>query len=106
MALLKLDIGGVIWIPAYGNVIVGETSSGTTNLQSVMEGPSGTAAANVSVFDPLKGTLTFDSGDAYVTIEMAYMLLSALTVGETNEVPGGTNLTGAEWTVAVYSAQG
>lgn len=87
-----LDIA-TIWIPGFGNVIVGETTSGTTNLQSVIEGPRGTAATNVSTFNPLTGALAFDSGDAYVTIEMPYVLLSgAISNGSPGEVSTGANL--------------
>lgn len=74
-----LDISG-IFIPAFGQVIVGETG-GAGNLQSVMLGPSGAAASNVAVFDPAKNTLTFVSGDSYGTIEMPYIVLDAAMLG-------------------------
>lgn len=89
-----LDIS-TIWIPGYGQVIVGETSSGTTNKQAVIQGPRGAVAANVCTFDPLKGALAFLSGDAYATIEMPYMLLSAANaLPSGGALPIGANLSG------------
>lgn len=89
-----LDIG-TIWIPGYGNVIVGETTSGTTNLQSVIQGPRGAVAANVNTFDPLKGALAFANADAYVTAEMPYVLLSAANaLGGGGSLQTGFNLSG------------
>jgi hypothetical protein len=86
-----LDIGQ-IWIPGFGNVIVGETGA-SANLQSVIQGPRGSTAANVCTFDPLKGALAFTSGDSYATIEMPYVLLSATnSVGADGDVPTGANL--------------
>ena len=74
-----LDLAG-IFIPAFGQVIVGETG-GADNLQSVLLGPSGAVAANVAVFDPAKNTMSFLSGDSYGTIEVPYIVLDAAMLG-------------------------
>lgn len=74
-----LDLSS-IFIPAFGQVIVGETG-GAGNLQSVMLGPSGAVAANVAVWDPAKNKLSFLNGDSYGTIEMPYIVLDAAMFG-------------------------
>lgn len=94
-----LDISS-IFIPAFGQVIVGETGA-SANLQATMVGPSGTAAANVAVFDPAKNTLSLYSSDSYGTIEMPYILLNAAMVGGLTEVAAGTDLSAVTITVEV-----
>lgn len=91
-----------IFVGAFGDVIIGETSGGSTNNQARLIGPSGSAAANVAVYDPSKNTLTFTSGDAYVTVESAYIVLNDQQQSGDSEVPAGANLTGAIWQVAVF----
>lgn len=81
-----LGING-LWVPAFGNVIVGETGA-AANLQSVIQGPSGTLAANVNTFNPQNNVVNFLSGDAYATAEMAYLVLPTNAV----QAPGGTDL--------------
>ena len=83
-----LDIAGV-FIPAFGQVIVGETGA-AANLQSTMLGPSGAAAANVAVYDPAKNSLTFLNGDAYATNEVTYIVLDAGMLGAGGDVEVGT----------------
>lgn len=89
------------WIGAFGDVVIGETA-GAANLQARLIGPSGTAAANVAVFDPAKNVLTLASGDAYVTVESAYIVLNPAVLNASTEVPVGTNMTGAVWEVAIF----
>ncbi len=74
-----LDLSG-IFIPGFGQVIVGETGA-SANLQAVMIGPSGSTATNVAVYDPAKNTLSLASGDSYGTIEMPYIVLDAAMLG-------------------------
>ena len=85
-----LGISGV-WIPGFGQVIIGETGA-AANLQSIMEGPSGTAAANISVYNPALQKLSFAAGDAYATIEMPWLVLpSGLSPGA-GQAQAGSNL--------------
>ncbi len=74
-----LDLAG-IFIPGFGQVIVGETGA-SANLQATMLGPSGTAAANVGVYDPAKNKLTLANADSYGTIEVPYIVLDAAMLG-------------------------
>ena len=46
-----------------------------------MLGPSGTAAANVGVYDPAKNKLTLANADSYGTIEVPYIVLDAAMLG-------------------------
>lgn len=88
-----LDLGG-IFIPAFGEVIVGETGA-SANKQAVMIGPSGSAAADVAVFNPSKNSLTLANADGYGTIEMPYIVLDANTLGNVRaEVPASEDLSG------------
>lgn len=94
-----------IWMPALGNVIIGETSGGAANLQAVLEGPSGTAAANVAVYDPITGKIVLLNTDAYVTLNMPYMLLATDTAVPTaGEAQAGSNLSGIKGRCLFYAA--
>jgi hypothetical protein len=84
-----------IWVPGFGNVIVGETASGTTNLQGILVDPSGTPATNVLTYYPFRGQIVPVVGDAYVTIEMPYVLLNEANCPALGgQLPAGFNLTG------------
>lgn len=88
-----LDLSG-IFIPAFGEVVVGETGA-SANLQARLIGPSGSVGSNVAVFDPAKNTLSLNSGDSYSTIEMPYIVLdAALFSNAWAEVPNAENLSG------------
>lgn len=88
-----LDLSG-LFIPAFGQVIVGETGA-NANLQAVLAGPSGTLAANVATLDPAKNALNLYSSDSYGTIEMPYFVLdAALHHNVLAEVGVGRDLSG------------
>ncbi len=81
-----------IWIPGFGNVLVGEATA--TNKQAVIEGPNGTAGANIALYDPVKGLVAFTGSDAYTTLAVPYMFVNANQVSpNSGEVPAGTLLT-------------
>jgi len=89
---VTFDVAGLV-LPGYGQVIVGEASGGA-NLQALLTDPDGTAAANVAVFNPWRNTITFTSGDAYVTAEIPLLYLQQeLVQALLLDVPYGTNLT-------------
>ena len=68
------DVNGIV-LPGFGQVIVGETGA-AGNLQSLMVDPSGTAAANVCVWNPSRNSITFAAGDAYATAEIPLLYFS------------------------------
>lgn len=87
-----LDLGGTL-IPGFGCVLVGEATA--TNKQQRLLGPSGTVGADLAVFDPAKGTITFHAGDSITTCEIPYIVLNpAQFTGNLIEVPNGENLSG------------
>lgn len=95
-----LDLGGIV-IPGFGCVLVCE--DGTTNKQPRIIGPGGTAATDVAVYDPAKGTITFDSGDSIDTCEIPYLVLSAALFDNVHaEVPAGRDLSGVVVDVMLY----
>ena len=67
-----LDLGG-LFIPGYGTKLVGEATA--TNKQQRIVGPSGTSAADVAVWNPAKGTITFAGADSITTCEVPYIVL-------------------------------
>jgi len=83
-----------LFIPGFGPVIVGATVV-PANLQGILEGPRGTAAANVIVYDPITGKMVPVVGDAYATITIPYCLITAAdSPGSGGPVQTGTNLSG------------
>lgn len=85
------DVAGLV-LPGYGQVIVGETS-GAANLQSLMIDPDGSVAANVSVYNPYRNSISFASGDAYATVEIPLLYLDPALAGmEMAEIPNGADL--------------
>lgn len=96
-----LDLGGIL-IPGFGNVLVAE--DGTTNKQALILDASGSAATNVAVFDPAKGTITFDAGDSIDTVEIPYIVLHAAMLDNAlAEVPAGQNLADCELRVIIWT---
>ncbi len=89
-----LDLAG-LWIPAFGQCIVGETGA-AANLQAVLAGPSGTLAANVATLDFAKNTLNLYSSDSYSTVEMPYFVFDPSYFHNVHsEVGVGRDLSGA-----------
>ncbi len=86
-----VDVNG-LWLPGYGQVIVGETG-GAANLQALLTDPDGAVGANVAVFDPWRGTITFNGADAYATAEIPLLYVPHELLGaHALEVRDGTNL--------------
>jgi len=83
-----------IWIPGYGVVIVGEAT--TTNKQAVIQGPQGSAGANVAVYNPIAGKIALTAGDGYTTFAVPYVFLNSAqnVISTSSQVPTGTNLSG------------
>lgn len=80
-----------IVIPTYGTQMVGLATA--TIVPEVMEGPSGTSATGVVVWNPFKNTFSFNAGDSLDHVYLAYITLNASMVGESlQEVAPGTNL--------------
>lgn len=87
------------WIPGYGNVIVGEAT--TTNKQAVIQGPQGTAGANVALYNLMGGSVALTGGDAYTTFAVPYCFVNgALNPGASGEAQTGKNLSGVTVEVA------
>lgn len=85
------DVTGMV-LPGFGQVIVGETG-GAANLQALLVDPSGSAVANVCVWNPSRNTITFAAGDAYATAEIPLLYLSEELHGSIlEEVENGTDL--------------
>lgn len=82
-----------IWIPLFGNVIVGETGA-SANKQAVLEGAQGTAGADIALYNPIGGSMAFTAGDGYVTLEVPYCFLNSIinSYGNAAQVPTGANL--------------
>lgn len=80
-----------IWIPGFGNVIVGEATA--TNKQAILVPPGVTGGANIGVYFPTLGKITLTAGDGYTTIELPYVLLNPGVVQPNDgQVPAGFNL--------------
>jgi hypothetical protein len=80
-----------IWIPGFGNVIVGEAT--TTNKQAVLVPAGVTGGANIAVYFPTLGKITLTAGDGYTTIELPYIFLNPGVVRPIDgQVPAGFNL--------------
>jgi hypothetical protein len=81
-----------IWVPGFGNVMVGEATA--TNHQAILVDPSGTPATDVATYHPFTGKIVPTSGDGYTTFEMPYVLLNAANCPPLGgEIPAGFNLT-------------
>lgn len=80
-----------IWIPGFGNVIVGEATA--TNKQAVLEGAQGGAGADIILYNPIAGSASMTVGDGYTTFEVPYLFLNSLvnSFGQ-GQVPTGMNL--------------
>lgn len=83
-----------IFIPGFGCVLVGEATA--TNKQPRIQGPQGTAGANVALYFPILGKFTFTGADALTTLAVPYVFLNAVQNGQaaSSQVPTGTNLSG------------
>jgi hypothetical protein len=82
-----------IWIPGFGNVLVGEATA--TNKQAVLVPPGVAGGANIAVYYPTAGKITLTAGDGYTTIEVPSILLNPGVVQPNGgEAPAGTRLTG------------
>lgn len=80
-----------IWVPGFGNVIVGEATA--TNHQAVLVDAAGTAATDVAVYDPILGKIVPVVGDGYTTIEVPYVIFNPGAFQPNGgELPAGTNL--------------
>lgn len=90
-----------IFVPCFGEVLVGLTA-GPAFVEEVMEGPSGSVAANVAVYNPALQKLSFNAGDSLANIEAAFISFAAEFNANLPEIPAGTSLTGMVWDVAVY----
>jgi hypothetical protein len=95
-----LDLGGIL-IPGFGDVLVGEATA--TNKQQRLLGPSGTVGTNLAVYNPAKGTITFDAGDSITTCEIPFVVLcSGLLSRPLAEVPVGRDLSGVSFDAMLY----
>lgn len=81
-----------IWIPGFGNVIVGEATA--TNKQAVLEGAQGTAGADIILYNPIRGSAAMTGADGYTTFEVPYLFLNSIINSYTGitQVPTGANL--------------
>ena len=81
-----------IYIPGYGNVLVGATA-GAANLQAVIQGPQGTAGANVVLYHPILGKFVPTGADAYVTVTQPSLFVNgAMSIGAMGQCQTGKNL--------------
>lgn len=82
-----------IWVPGFGNVMVGEATA--TNHQVILVDPSGTPATDVATYDPFVGKIVPVVGDGYTTFEMPYVIIGSENVpAGGGQLPVGFNLTG------------
>lgn len=85
------DVAGVV-IPAFGQVIVGETGA-AANKQAILVDAAGSTAANVAVHDPSRNTIAFTAGDGYATVEIPLLYYNPALHGVVREeVQDGTDL--------------
>lgn len=86
-----LNINGLV-IPGFGQQIVGEDGGGGNEFSTMVDA-DGAAAATVAVWNPWRGTFTFDAGDAYVTMEIPLIYIPQELAGNVLlEVPDATDL--------------
>lgn len=90
-----------LFIPTFGEAVVGLTVV-PAYVEEILEGPSGTVAANVAVYNPALQKITFNAGDSIVNMEAALVVLDDALIAQTAEVGVGTSLTSATWRVAIF----
>jgi hypothetical protein len=86
-------------VPGFGCVLVGEETA--TNCEAVWEGPSGTAANNVAVWNPAQNKITTAQTGTMTTTAISWMILDPNQL--TPNYPAGTNAAEASHT---HSATG
>jgi len=87
-----LDLAGTL-IPGFGVRLVSEATA--TNKMEKMLGPSGSAAADVAVWNPAKNTFTFANADSLTTCEIPYIVMNpAQFANQFTEVAPATDLSG------------
>lgn len=93
-----------LFVPNTGEIIPAVATS--TDVEEIIQGPSGTSATGTTIYNPLTQNLAFNSGDSITTIDTGYIVLDPSFALMVTEVPAGTNLTGMQWRAAIFSAQG